>query len=71
MWSFPAAIKLPEKVKAPTAKAIPPVTIAKIPALVSTAARVKRAATAEAAPPKPLSKATVWGMVIISTFIVR
>ncbi len=60
-WSFPAATMLPEKVRLPTIRASPAVARLNrsgMPLPVSTS----RATTAEAAPPRPLSNATICGI---------
>ena len=72
LCNFPAAIKLPEKVTAPTTIAIAAVVNTNLPPKSPIGPiNVRRPTTAEAAPPSPFKRATVWGIEIISTLIVK
>ena len=54
----------------PMTRAMPAVAASKAPTACPSV-RVTAATRAEAAPPKPLSMATVWGISIIFTFLAR
>ena len=64
--SLPAATRLPVSVSPPTASARPAVAASKTDAAPITA--VTAATSADAPPPRPLSKAMIWGMEIIFAF---
>ena len=71
LCNLPAATRLPKRVIAPTAKAKDAVMVENKSNPLPIPAIAKPPTNALAAPPKPLSKATIWGISIIFTFVAR
>ena len=67
-WSFPKAMRLPEKVSAPMKLPSMMVTETSTPTVLPSEASLANspeATRADAPPPRPLNIATIWGMAVI------